>query len=157
VKRALVLLLLLGACKKESENAGVDKWNVKHTKLKDATGRCIPDDLGEGRAGSYCFGQQPIGIKGMAVDFDLFFGGTDPESSLVEIDMKIGGCNVENLEGWMRANFGAPTETKGNRQAWKNSHLIALSYLPLADEPGRCLIRLMPLSEQARFDRLWAK
>jgi hypothetical protein len=151
------LLLVLAACKKEPEIAGVDKWNVKHTKLADATGRCIPDDLGEGRAGSYCFGQQPIGIKGMAVDFDLFFGGTDPEASLVEIDMKVGGCNVENLEGWMRKNFGAPYESKGTRHAWKNSHLVAIGYLPLADEPGRCLVRILPLTEQARFDRLWAR
>lgn len=155
--RYLWILVLLAACKKEPEIAGVDRWNVKHTKLEDATGRCIPDDLGEGRAGSYCFGQQPIGIKGMAVDFDLFFGGTDPEASLVEIDMKIGGCNVENLEAWMRTNFGAPYESKGNRYAWKNRHLVALGYLPLADEPGRCLVRILPLSEQARFDRFWAK
>lgn len=161
MKRALLLMVLsilfLGACKKEPEIAGVDKWNVKHTHLEDASGRCIPEDLPDGRKGSYCFGQNPIGIKGMAVDLDLYFGGTEPSSSLVEIQMKVGGCNLENLEGWMRKNFGAPTEKKANRQAWKNSHLYALGYLPLAEEPGRCLVRILPLSEQARFDAFWAQ
>lgn len=158
MRAAVVLLVLLAGCKKEPENAGVGKWNVKHTHLEDATGRCLPEDLGDGRQGSYCFGQDPIGIKGMAVDLDLYFGGTEPGASLVEIQMKIGGCNLENLEAWMRKNFGTPFETKGtNRQAWKNTHLYALGYLPLADEPGRCLIRIIPATEQARFDRFWAR
>lgn len=155
---AILALLLAGAgCKKEPEIAGVGKWNVKHTRLGDATGRCIPEDLGEGRQGSYCFGQDPIGIKGMAVDLDLYFGGTEPDASLVEIQMKVGGCNTENLEGWLRKNLGAPFDHNGNRAAWKNAHLYALGYLPLADEPGRCLVRVIPLSEQARFDAAWAR
>jgi hypothetical protein len=154
---AAALVLLAGCAKKEPEIAGVEGWNVKHTRLADATGRCIPEKLADGRDGSYCFGQQPFGIRGMAVDVDLYFGGTDPASTLVEIQMKVGGCNVENLDGWLRKNLGAPVESKGNRHAWKNAHLHALGYLPLADEPGRCLVRMIPLAEQARFDSYWSR
>jgi hypothetical protein len=156
VKRLVFALLLIAACSRDKELAGVGKWNVRHTRLKDAEGRCTPQKLADGRDGAYCFGNQPIGIKGMAVDFDLYFASMDPEATLVEIQMKIGGCRSEDLEAWMRTNFGAPYETTGTRAAWKNQYLFAAGYLPLADEPGRCLVRIIPATEPARFEQIWS-
>lgn len=155
MRTTVLLLLVLAACKKEPELGGVDKWHVDRTKLSDATGRCMPEDLGGGRQGAYCFGQRAIGIAGMPVDLDLYFDGTEPDAQIVEIQMKIGGCQPEGIESWMRKNFGAAYDQKGNRFAWKNRVVSALGYLPLADEPGRCLVRILPVREQARFDMFW--
>lgn len=152
----LVAVVLLAGCEKETQLAGVDKWNVKRTRMKDATGRCIPEKLPDGRDGAYCFGQKPMGIRGMNVDLDLYFGAYDPEATLVEIQMKVGGCRTEDLEAWMRQNFGAPFEQHGMTQlAWKNEHLFAAGFLPIADEPGRCLIRIVPATEPGRWAAIW--
>jgi len=155
-RRAALALVLLAACSRETELAGVGQWNVNRTHLEDATGRCIPQKLADGRDGAYCFGQKPMGIRGMAADLDLYFASMDPKASLVEIQMKVGGCRPEDLEAWMRTNFGAPYQTGTDRAAWKNTHLFAAAYLPLADEPGRCLVRFIPAREEPRFQQIWA-
>jgi hypothetical protein len=152
---AVAVALALAACKHERQMSGVGPWNVNRTHLEDATGRCIPDDLGEGKQGTYCFGQKPMGIRGMVVDLDLYFGGTDPKATLVEIQLKVGGCDEQQLYGWMQTNFGRPIEDKGARKLWKSSFLWAVGELPIPDGPGQCLIRLIPAREQARFERLW--
>lgn len=156
VSIGLIVALALGGCKKDKEIAGFGRWNVKKTRLKDAM-RCIPEKLHDGRDGSYCFGQHPVGIKGMPVDVDLYFGGTDPEATLVEIQLKVGGCRAEELEVWMRKNFGAPIESRKQAHAWKNAHLYAAGFLPLEEEPGRCVIRMIPVAESGRWDQVWVK
>lgn len=161
--RAAAVALLAAAavatpgCKREREIAGFEQWHVSRTKRKDADGRCLPEQLADGRAGAYCFGQQPVGLRGMRVEVDLLFAGMEPDAVLVEIQLKVGGCNEEKLDGWLRTNLGAPVQGQGRHHAWRNRHLLALAYLPLADEPGRCLVRMLPRREQARFDALWAK
>ena len=149
--RYLILaLLVLGACKREKQMSGVENWNVNRTKLKDATGRCTPDG-----AGMYCFGQKPMGIRGMVVDLDLYFAGQDPEAKLSEIQMKVGGCDDEQLFGWMQTNFGHPVEDHGSRKLWKSDFVWAVGLMPVPDEPGRCLIRIIPRREQARYEQAW--
>jgi hypothetical protein len=153
VKRAVaVLFVLLAGCKAEKQMSGVGPWNVNRTHLRDATGRCIPD---EGSGGTYCFGQKPMGIRGMVVDLDLYFAGDQPDAMLSEIQMKVGGCDDEQLYAWMQTNFGKPAEDKGAKKLWKSKFLWAVADMPLADEPGRCLIRLIPAREKARFERSW--
>jgi len=55
-------------------------------------------------------------------------------------------------ERWMRERFGPPIENKATREYWKNSFLWAAAFLP--SEPGRCIIHLLPLSENAEIERL---
>lgn len=152
MKRALVIAVVLIGCKKDSQIGGVQKWNVDDTTLKDANGRCIPDDNG---TGMYCFDNQPMGIKGMHVDIDLYFAGKDPTAKLSEIQLKAGACDDQALFAWMQSSFGAPTEDKGARKMWKNDHLWAVADLPLADDHMLCIVRLIPLREQARFAKVW--
>jgi hypothetical protein len=54
----------------------------------------------------------------------------------------------------MRERFGPPIESTGNREYWKNSFLWAGAFLP--DQPGRCIIHFLPLSENAEIERLKA-
>lgn len=146
----IIAILLLAACKKEKQMSGVENWNVNRTRLKDATGRCTPDG-----DGMYCFGQKPMGIRGMVTDIDLYFGGQDPEAKLVEIQMKVGSCDDEQLYGWMQTNFGRPVEDKGSRKLWKSKFVYAIGEMPVPDEPGRCLVHIIPVGEKARYERLW--
>ena len=150
MKRALLLLVLLAACKKERQLSGVENWNVNHTTLDDATGRCTPDG-----DGMYCFGQKPMGIRGMAAEIDLYFAGQKPDSQLSEIQLKIGACDDQELYGWMQTNFGRPVEDKGSRHMGRNSFLWAVGEMPLADGSGQCIVRLIPRREEARFERAW--
>jgi hypothetical protein len=150
----LLLVIAFAGCKRERQLSGVGPWNVNRTQLRDATGRCVPDDSPEGK-GMYCFGQKPMGIRGMVVDLDLFFGGTEPDAKLIEIQMKVGGCDDEQLYGWMQTNFGKPVEDRGSHKLWKSTFLWAVAAMPRADEPGRCLVRHIPAREKSRFDRAW--
>jgi hypothetical protein len=155
---AAALGLVLLGCKAEPEIGGVDRWHVERTRLDHATGRCIPDTLADGRAGSYCFGQQPIGIRGMPVDVDLYFAGTEPDARLVELQLKVGGCRPDELESWLRKTFGAPFASRRDTlHAWKNRLLYAAGFLPLADEPGRCLVRIVPAHEDVRWRHVWGE
>jgi hypothetical protein len=149
MKKLVLLVLLLSACKKERQLSGVENWNVNRTTLKNATGRCTPDG-----DGMYCFGQKPMGIRGMVVDIDLYFAGTDPDAKLREIQMKVAVCDDQQLYGWMQSNFGKPAEDKGSRKLWKNDFLWAVGDMPLPGDPG-CLVRLIPRREQERFERAW--
>ncbi|MCA9676681.1 MAG: hypothetical protein H6708_17160 [Kofleriaceae bacterium] len=150
---ALAALAVAGAtgCKREKQLAGVDRWNVKHTRLKDATGRCTPTDFPDGRSGMWCFGQQPIGIKGMAVDIDLYFAGTAPETPIAELQLKVRACNEDKILEWMRQNWGAPYQDNGKVFLWRNDNMRIAGFIP--DEPASCLLRMYPPAEQAAFER----
>lgn len=147
----VALLLVLAGCKKDKELAGIGKWNVNKTKLKDATGRCLPEKLADGRAGSYCFAQPQFGIKGMTSEVDLFFASTEPDAALVKIQLKIRGCKEEQLFSWMQTNFGDPYEKLSPTvMRWKNSHLFIAGRMPF--EPGLCILDIFPTAEKALFE-----
>ena len=154
MKRALLLAaiaLATAGCKKDQELAGVGKWNVNKTKLKDATGRCLPEKLADGREGAYCFAQPQFGIKGMTSEVDLFFASTDPEAALVKIQLKVRACKEEQLFSWMQTNFGDPYEkVTPTMMRWKNAHLYIAGRMPF--EPGLCILDIFPTSEKALFE-----
>jgi hypothetical protein len=152
---ALALAVLAGACKQEpAEYAGIGPWRVTTTKLKDASGRCDPTDLPDGRKGSYCYLQPLLPIGKQAADVDLYFGGTEPTSPLIELQLKIKVCDPEASDLWLRTHFGAPFETAPGRLFFKNQHLLLAAQL--TPQSGRCEIRMFPLSEQAEFERIKA-
>ena len=151
---ALVVLASLagGACGREPEYDGIGNWRFGHTTLKDATGRCQPVDLNDGRQGTWCFGQQPSRIGGAKADIDLYFLGTEPAAKLIEVQLKVHGCREDELEHWLRVAFGPPIQTRATRGYWKNSFLWAAALMQ--SEPGRCLVHVLPLSENAEIARI---
>ena len=152
----LVLLVFAAlACSRDPEYDGIGDWRFTHTTLKDVTGgRCQPDDLGDGRNGTWCFLQPPIRIArdSRPSDVDLYFLGTEPAAKLIEIQLKIRGCREDDLEHWLRAAFGPPIQTKATRAYWKNSFLWIGALMP--SDPGRCLVHVLPLSENAEIERI---
>ena len=141
---------------RDPEYDGIGNWRFPHTTRKDITeGLCQPTDLSDGRKATWCFAQQPIKIGGRTAEVDLYFGGTEPTARLIEIQLKVRGCHEDELDQWMRSALGPPIETRPTRGYWKSSFLWAAALLP--SEPGRCLVHLLPLSENGEIDRIKQK
>jgi hypothetical protein len=145
--------LVVVACKAEpDEYDGIGIWKVTKTTLSQATGRCSPTDLPDGRKGSYCFGQTPLRIAGSPAEIDLYFDGTEPGSRLIEEQLKVRGCREEAVLQFLRKLFGTPVGTKGPKVFWKNRFAFIAAIAP--SDPGQCLIRIFPLSETAEIAKV---
>lgn len=151
--RAGAVLLVAAACGTRSpEFDGIGAWRFGHTTLADVTGGlCQPAEVG-GRRYTWCFAQQPITVAGSTAAVDLYFAGTEKTAPLAEIQLKIRGCHEDALDQWLRAAFGPPIENKSTRGYWKNSFLWIGAMLP--SDPGRCIVRALPLSENAEIERI---
>jgi hypothetical protein len=157
MRAALVVAVVMAAvgCKSEPpEFAGLGPWRVTTTTLKDASGRCDPTDLPDGRKGSYRYLQPLLPIGKQAADVDLYFAGTEPTSPLIELQLKVKVCTPEATDTWLRTQFGAPFEARTGRLFFENRFLYLAAQLP--GEGGRCLIRVFPKSEKAEFERVKA-
>jgi len=145
-----------GCEEKKGDYSGIGPWRFTSSTLKDATaGVCQPTDLSDGRKATWCFAQPPLKIGDRVAEVDLYFLGTEPDAKLIEIQLKIRGCDELALEQWMRTAFGPPIETRATRAYWKNSFLWAAALMP--SEPARCLVHLLPLSENAEIERIKQK
>ncbi len=145
---------IVGACgNRQPEFSGIGKFRFGHTTLAQINdGICQPTELNDGRKGTWCFAQTPIKIATSTAEVDLYFLGTEPTAKLIEIQLKVRGCHEDALDQWMRTAFGPPIESKATRGYWKNAFLWAAAKMP--SEPGRCLVHLLPLSENAEIDRI---
>ena len=151
MKIAAALLLVAACSSAPAEPSGVANWDVTKTKLKDATGRCEPDDLPDGRKGTWCYMQPPLSIGGQNAQVDLYFGGVDPEAALIELQLKVNACEPEKLDAWARTAFGQPAEhAPGGRTYWQNRY----AYVLLIPNGGACMVRVLPLSEQKEVERI---
>ena len=164
--RGAMIVLGLGvalagaACKPQPEFAGVGPWHLKKTQLRHATGRCEPTDLPDGRKGTWCFGQPALRVGGQDASIDLYFGGTDPEAMVIEIQLQFRGCRDELLERWVTKNFGEPYArvelgSSGHRWFLRNRGAFIIADLP--STPARCAIRMLPRSEEGEVERLRAE
>jgi len=155
---ALVAVALAspGCTGRAPEHDGIGNWRFAHTQLQNIhEGLCQPTDLSDGRKATWCFALPPIRLDRAtrsSADVDLYFLGTEPSAPLIEIQLKVRGCHEDELEQWMRTAFGPPIESKPTRAYWKNSFLWAAALMP--SEPGRCLVHVLPLSENAEIDRI---
>lgn len=149
-------VVLAGCGEPKAEYAGIGPYSVRKTRLSDAPGRCEPTDLPDGRKATWCYANPPLGVGGKPADVDLYFLGTEPDAPLIEQQLQVRGCQVGPLASYLRKSFGDPIEDHhGTWLAWKNRNVIVIGELP--SDPGRCLVRVLPTSEQAEFDRLRAK
>ena len=124
-------------------------------------GCASPPISSDGRKATWCFALPPIRIGAAGRDgqqgkqtaeVDLYFLGTEPTARLIEIQLKVRGCHEDELDQWLRQGFGPPVDSKPKRGYWKNSFLWVAALMP--SEPGRCLVHVLPLSENAEIDRI---
>lgn len=154
-RRAAVIALglIVAACHADPEPAGLGSWRFGKTTLGDiTTGLCQPTDLTDGRKATWCFAQTPSKIGDATAEIDLYFLGADKTAPLIEIQLKVRGCQEDPLDRWLRKALGPPIETRAARSYWKNSYLWAAALMP--SEPGRCIVHFLPLSETAEIARI---
>jgi hypothetical protein len=152
-----VLLVAFVACKERTpEPAGVGPYVFgKSTLAGIHDGVCQPTDLEDGRKATWCFTLPPIKVGKRVAEVDAYYLGSDKTAPLIELQLKVRGCVEDEADRWMREHFGPPIESKSTREYWKNSFLWAAAFLP--SEPGRCLLRFLPLSENAEIERIKLK
>jgi len=166
MKAALVIaagLALAGGCKKErGDYSGLGPWRFTTTTLKQALDSrtalgpiCQPTTLTDGRKATWCFNMPAIKVGRGTGEMDLYFDGTAPEAKLIEIQIKVRGCREDDVDHWMRLNFGPPFEQKSTRSYWKNKYLWAAALLP--ESTAVCRVHFLPLSENAEIERLKQK
>lgn len=168
MRAALVLAVLAtpalaGGCKKQrADYSGLGPWRFTTTTLKQALDArtavgpiCQPTTLTDGRKATWCFSLPPIKVGTNTGEMDLYFDGTAPEAKLIEIQVKVRGCREEQVDQWMRANFGTPFEIKSTRSYWKNKYLWAAALLP--ESTAVCRVHFLPLSENAEIERIKQK
>jgi hypothetical protein len=151
---AMFTVLACVACSgHEPEPSGIGAWRFTHTTLADVkTGICQPTELSDGRKATWCFAQTPIRVGHSTAEVDLYFLGAEQTAKLIEIQLKVRGCHEDELDQWMRTGFGPPIDNKPTRGYWKNSFLWAAALMP--SEPGRCLVHVLPLSENSEIERI---
>jgi hypothetical protein len=152
---ALVAIALAGpGCSSRApEHDGIGNWRFQHTQLQNIQeGLCQPTDLSDGRKATWCFAQPPVRVGKGTAEVDLYFSGGEPTAPLIEIQLKVRGCHEDELEQWLRTSFGLPVESRPQRAYWKNSFLWIGALMP--SDPGRCLVHVLPLSENAEIDRI---
>ncbi len=143
------------------------------TRAQLKSGVCQPTELSDGRKAVWCFALPPIKVGKRTADVDAYFLGTDPplldsnptqeqlearraeleKLPLIEVQLKIRGCDERELEQWLREHLGpAAPESKGTRLYWHNSFFWAAAFMP--SEPGRCILHMLPTSETSEIERL---
>jgi hypothetical protein len=155
----MIVILAMGSCNKgPPEYSGIGKYRFGHTHTKDAAkdGLCQPTEIEDGRRkATWCFGMPGVAVGSRAAEIHLYFEGTEPDGELIEIQLKIRGCNEDELEHWLRQAFGPPYESKSNRAYWKNTYVWVAALMP--SEPARCLVHLLPHSETSEIARIKGK
>ena len=143
----------VSSCGRDAEPNGVGTWRFGHSTLASVhAGVCQPTSLDDGRKVTWCFAQVPFKIGKHVAEVDLYFNGSEKTAPLIELQMKVRGCVEDELDQWLRAAFGPPIETRSTRSYWTNSFLWIAAFMP--SEPGRCLVRVLPLSENAEIERI---
>jgi hypothetical protein len=154
---ALAIAISLVSCNSRTpEPAGIGPYVFGKATLGNIhDGVCQPTELDDGRKATWCFTLPPIKVGKRVAEVDAYYLGSGKTAPLIELQLKVRGCVEDEADRWMRERFGPPIETKSTREYWKNSFLWAAAFLP--SEPGRCLIRFLPLSENAEIERIKQK
>lgn len=152
---ATALLFLPGCDRRDRSYAGIGTYQVGKTTLADASGRCEPTELPDGRKGTWCYLQPALTIASRPADVDLYFLGETPDAPMIELQLDVRGCEPDRLSLWLRERFGAPRTSTPTWSAWENRKLYLIAESPT--DTSRCLIRVLPRSEQAEFERLRTK
>lgn len=155
--RLALLLLALAACEpKKAEPSGIGKWRFTKSVRKDAVeGICSKETTSTGRAVTWCHTMPPIKVVSRAATVDLYFDGHGDDGKLIEIQLVVRGCILDELDSWIRSVMGPPIETRATRAYWQNSFMWIAALMP--SDPGRCRVHLLPRSETAEIERIKQK
>ncbi|MEZ4365628.1 MAG: hypothetical protein R2939_05000 [Kofleriaceae bacterium] len=159
--------VVAGACDKPpKELAGFGPWHVAKTTVGKVTGgRCDPTTFEDGRKGVWCYALPPVRMGRRPGQVNLYFSdgsatadavgsAANLASPLVELQLVVRGCDVVDLDRFLRDHLGPPRESGAGRAFWENHYMLVATLLP--DRDGSCLVRAFPLAERAAYDAVKA-
>jgi hypothetical protein len=150
------LVTLAGCSGRAAEPSGVGPYTFTTTTLASIKhGNCQATKADDGRQLTWCFGLPAVKLGTRAAEVNLYFLGHEPASKLIEIQLQIRGCLEDDLDQWLRTAMGAPVDQRPNRAYWKNGFMWVAAKMP--NEPGRCIIHFLPLSEDSEIARIKAQ
>jgi len=130
----VVLALGVWGCeRKRGEINGVGPYVLGKTKLGQVSGACEPD-----HAKTWCTSLSAVELGEQSAAVDLYFGGHDDNSLLVEIQLTIRACNSESAQSALTFQLGEPTETLPERLVWTGKQAVIVARLKA--EPTVCRV-----------------
>ena len=150
MRKVLLLTLLLFACKpKPPPVNGLGPYVLGETKL--ATGkrraRCQPD----GKI-MWCFGAPAIKVGDQPAAVDLYFDGQGDDASLIEIALRIRGCNIDAVDAALRTALGPSTQRRGRKLFWRSKFSFVAARLRV--DGNACEVNFVDPKDTTRIAKL---
>lgn len=149
VVMAMVLVLLAAGCRREAPINGIGGFEIGKTQLGQLSGRCMPD---EQEPLMRC----PIGVsaplgehKG---DLELYFGGKNTDSTLVEILIDVLRCRPAELEAYLVSILGQPGGRTAKRVWWMNEYVYISAAVPAGG--ASCEVNFVSVTDKQRIETL---
>jgi hypothetical protein len=146
---AVVLAALAGGCRREAPINGIGGFEVGKTQLGQLSGRCIPD---EQEPLMRC----PLGIAAplgeQKGDLELYFGGKNTDSTLVEILIDVLRCEPDKLEAYLVSILGQPAGRTAKRVWWANEYVYISA--AVAPDASSCEVNFVSVTDKARIETL---
>ena len=154
MQRLVWLLVLglglgLGCERKRGEIHGVGDYVIGETMLKQSGGVCQPH-----RAQTWCTGLSNLKIGEQSASADLYFGGHEPGSTLVEILLGIRRCNVASARSALEHQLGKPDEVLDKRVVWTFKKTVIVARLPVDNSPTDCEVSFVHPGETRTIEYL---
>jgi hypothetical protein len=146
---AMVLAALVAGCRREAPINGIGGFEIGKTQLGQLSGRCMPD---EQEPLMRC----PIGVSAPLGDqkgeIELYFGGKNTESPLIEILLDVMRCRPADLEAYLVSVLGQPGGRTARRVWWVNEYVyISASVLGGATS---CEVNFVAVTDKERIEAL---
>jgi hypothetical protein len=145
----MVLAVLAAGCKREAPINGIGGFEIGKTQLGQLSGRCFPD---EQEPLMRC----PIGVSAplgaQKGDIELYFGGKNTDSTLVEILLDVMMCQPPDLERYLVSVLGEPGGRTATRVWWVNEFVYISASVP----PGAssCEVNFVSIQDKKRIEDL---
>lgn len=139
------------ACKsKTSPVDGIGPWHIGKSTVSEGT---ICRQLEDGT--TYCSHNAEMTIAEHRASVDLYFRGQEETSTLNEILLALGACNVQAVDGWLTRKLGAAPAHRGKVPVWPGKAATVVALLPSRD--GVCQIHFVDPGDEKRLAQLEAE
>lgn len=145
---AMVLAALAAGCRREAPINGIGGFEIGKTQLGQLSGRCFPDEEPLMRC--------PIGVSAplgsQKGDIELYFGGKNTDSTLVEILIDVMMCQPADLESYLVSVLGQPGGRTAKRVWWMNEYVYISASVPAG--ASSCEVNFVSVTDKQRIEAL---
>ena len=143
-----VALAALAACEKKAAPVdGIGPWHIGRSVASEGT-ICRPLEDGT----TYCSHNPEMSIAEHRASVDLYFRGHESSSTLSEILLALGSCDVQAVDRWLTSKLGVAPTRRGRAPVWPGEKATVVALLPAQD--GVCQIHFLEPNDQKRLGQL---